>query len=303
MNFWLDHPSYRIVRDDLITYLRSDKRRFRRLAPVVFLCGGFKSPAREALRVYLGKYDEDLAVFYAEDAWSKISANPALNALQMEDYLARLADLVIVLVESPGTFTELGAFSLSEPLRKKLLPILDSRYKNNQSFIETGPVRWIDADSEFRPSIYVDLRQILTAVDQIEQRIKRIPKQKPTRVTDLASNPKQLLFFLCDLIAVIQPATTTMIESYMLNIVHDVSEIDVAALVGLGSALNLLAPLEINLNGVTGTFYYRTQFDALRKPFHHKKWLDLPTQRAIQASVLLNIPQARDALNALARSL
>jgi hypothetical protein len=88
------------------------------LAPVIFLCGGFKSPAREALRVYLGKYDADLAVFYAEDAWSKISANPALNALQMEDYLAKLADLVIVLVESPGTFTELGAFSLSELLRK-----------------------------------------------------------------------------------------------------------------------------------------------------------------------------------------
>lgn len=304
MTFWLEHPSYKIVRRDLIKYLQSDKRRFRRLAPVLFLCGGFKSPAREVLRAYLTKYDQDLAVFYAEDVWRQIAASSsALNALQMEEYLANLADILIILVESPGTFAELGAFSLSEVLRKKLLPILDSRYKNDQSFIETGPVRWIGQDSRFNPPIYVDLRQILTVADEIEERIDRIPKQKPTRVTDLAANPKQLLFFVCDLVAVIEPATIQIIQSYIQDIVPALTETEVSALVGLGSAMELLRPVSLTINGVTDTFYYRPSDDALTRPFHHKKWLDLPSQRAAHASVLLAIEQGRQALSALAKVL
>ena len=304
MTFWLEHPSYKVVRDDLIKYLQSDKRRFRRLAPVVFLCGGFNSPAREVLRKYLAKHDRDLAVFYAEDVWRQIAAmSGAQNALQMEEYLASLADLLIILVESPGTFAELGAFSLSDGLRRKLLPILDSRYKNDQSFIETGPVRWISQDSEFNPPIYVDLRQILTVVDEIEERIERIPKQKPTRVTDLAASPKQLLFFVCDLIAVIEPATREIIQSYVQTIVPSVTETQVSALVGLGSAMELLRPIPLTINGVTATFYYRTSDDALTRPFHHKKWLDLPSQRAAHASVLLAIEQSREALSALGKLL
>ena len=56
MTFWLDHPSYRPIRDRLINYLSSTKYRFRRLAPVVFLCGGLQSPARATLRDYLEKH-------------------------------------------------------------------------------------------------------------------------------------------------------------------------------------------------------------------------------------------------------
>src|SRR5687768_6000643 len=193
MNYWLDHPSYKAVRDRLIDYLRSEKYRFRSLNPVVFLCGGMDSPHRNTLRNYLVAHQPEFSVFYAEQVWNEIAVNTELSALQMEDHLARLADIVIILVESPGTFTELGAFSLSDDLRRKLLPILDARYQNTGSFIETGPIRWINVDSEFRPSIYVDLSKILEAIDQIEERLTRLPKPTTTRVDDLATNPKQLL--------------------------------------------------------------------------------------------------------------
>ena len=62
----------------------------------------------------------------------------------MEAKLAGLSDIVIIIVESPGTLAELGAFSLSDPLRKKLLPLLDKKYRTGQSFVavlHAGPTK------------------------------------------------------------------------------------------------------------------------------------------------------------------
>lgn len=299
MTFWLDHPSYRPVRDRLINYLTSSKYRFRRLAPVIFLCGGLRSPARETLRNYLNKHRPDLDLFYAEDVWELIAAQSELSALEMEEYLARLADMLIILVESAGTFTELGAFSVVELLRQKLLPILDVAYRNDKSFIATGPVQWIDTDSRFKPAIYVDLQKILTAISEVEDRLKRIPKPTSTRIENLATNPKQLLFFICDLLAVIEPATREMIEYYIMQIVPGVNVRQVSTLIGLGFAMGLIARSEMAINGKTAIFYYRPGFDSLVRPFHHDRWLDLPTHRAEQAGALLTITDGRAALNEL----
>lgn len=299
MTFWLDHPSYRPVRDRLINYLTSTKYRFRRLAPVVFLCGGLQRPARATLRDYLEKHMRDLSLFYAEDVWKHIAAQSELSALEMEEYLAQLADMLIILVESAGTFTELGAFSVVESLRHKLLPILDISYQKDNSFIATGPVQWIDSDSKFQPAIYVDLEKVLTAVGEVEERLQRIPKPTATRVENLATSPKQLLFFICDLLAVIQPATREIIEYYITHIVPGANVRQVSTLVGLGFAMGLIAQSEMSINGSTDVFYYRPTFDSLVKPFHHDRWLDLPTHRAEQAGALLAIREGREALDEL----
>ena len=115
-------------------YLSSSRYRFRRLPPLLFLGGGAASQSREALRDYLRQHNPNLGLFYAERVWEYIASRADRGALEMESDLARLADLVVIVVESPGTFAELGAFSLSDPLRKKLLPIVDKQYCHEQSF-------------------------------------------------------------------------------------------------------------------------------------------------------------------------
>ena len=193
---------------------------------------------RENLRAYVRKRRPELGLFYAERAWEQIAARSGLGALKMEADLAALADLVIIIVESPGTFAELGAFSLSDPLRKKLLPIVDEQYKHAQSFISTGPLAWIDQQSEFRPTIDVAFPHILDAVEQIEERINRIRKAPALRLSDLAASPKHLLFFLRDLLAVIQPATMEVIEYYAAQIAPStlLSDISIPTLTGLAVA-------------------------------------------------------------------
>jgi hypothetical protein len=118
-----------------------------------------------------------------------------MNALQMEEALADLADSLVIVVESPGAFAELGAFSLVDRLRRKLLLILDNEYEEDQSFINTGPVRWADEDSQFKPAIFTDLKIILGATGALEERLRRLPPPAKTRVDDLSTSPKHLLFF------------------------------------------------------------------------------------------------------------
>ena len=144
---WFEHPKYVRTRERLIESLTSSHYRFRRSEPVVFLCGGEKSIPRDELAAYLTKYNPAILLFYAEVVWGLIASRLKLGALKMESDLAALADLVIIIVESPGTFAELGAFSNSDALRQKLLPIVDIEYQPPQnSFLALGPIRWIEAE-------------------------------------------------------------------------------------------------------------------------------------------------------------
>jgi len=125
---WYEHPKYVRVRERLVSSITSPHYRFRRSEPIIFLCGGEKSAPRDTLAAYLRKHLPNTKFFYAEPVWEVIATRLQLGALAMEADLAKLADLVIVIVESPGTFAELGAFSNSDVLRRKLLAIVDSEY-------------------------------------------------------------------------------------------------------------------------------------------------------------------------------
>jgi hypothetical protein len=270
---------------------------------VLFLCGGKDSARRNTLRSYLRKRRPNLHLFYAERVWDRVATVGAESALKVEAGLADLADLVVIIVESPGTFAELGAFSLSDPLRKKLLPLIDTRYENESepSFIATGPVRWIDSDSDFRPCIYVPLDRILEKVDEVEERIARIPKTASVKIVDLATSPKHLLFFLCDLVAVIHPATTEMIQYYLDAIAPSIftNRISVPTLIGLADAMGLLGSKVVKVGLTEQRFYYPAEKDAIGHPFHHTRLLNLQSERATHISVLLTIPQAVNVLQEL----
>jgi hypothetical protein len=301
---WLENPRYVRARDKVIDYLRSDSYRFRGLLPVVFLCGGAGSISRDTLRDYLlhNKSNLNVNIFYAERVWNLIASRTDHSALEMESELADLADLVIIIVESPGTFAELGAFSLNDSLRQKILPIVDSIHSIEQSFIGTGPLKWIDADSKFAPTVYVSLLRILESIDQIEERIKRIRKPSTIKISDLSTSPKHLLFFLCDLIAVIYPATIEMIEHYLGQIAPSIlsSKISVGTLVALAAAMDLLRSTEIKAAGGKETYFSPTMSYELEHPYHGLK-LNLPSQRAAHVSVLLTVPEAKAVLDELGK--
>lgn len=289
---WLQHPKFVGVRDEVLYYLKQKTYQFRKVGKVLFLCGGRKSLRRDRLAEYLHRYHQESLTFYAETVWTAIAQrNPDANALEVEERLADLADAVIIIVESPGTFAELGAFAISKPLRKKLLPILDRKYIQEDSFLKTGPVSWIDKESQFAPSIWACLDQILEVIDQIKERLDRIPKPKPTQIPNLFKSPKHLVFFICDLVAIFGPCPLDHLIYFTRNVLGDGELIDIPLLLGLSKAMRLLDSF-LSIDG--REMFFRPLTNGHLTSFQYtKRFLDIPTLRARVVSVMLSCPFAR----------
>jgi hypothetical protein len=287
---WLDHPRYVGARNRVIKVFRGKKHNFERLKHIVFLCGGHGSARRDRVAEYLRRWHEEVLVFYADDAWRHVAELADKDsALDVEEKFAALADVVIVVVESAGTFTELGAFSMQCHVRKKLLPILDIAYKDDESFINTGPVRWIDRESMFAPSLYVDFSVVLMAAGELSTRLSRLPPTKRHKVENVAESPKHVVFLLRDVVAVTGPVTRKQLEFYLQEILgNEVPHFH--HLIGLAVALRLIRPV----SALGETAY--VVCEQLTSPFTRKRHLNVNAERSKLLSVMQTIPEARSAL-------
>jgi hypothetical protein len=122
----------------------------------VFLCGG-ASKNEAGLRRKLGrglaalKSKYRYSVSYPEDMFVElILGHQKLDLLTLENLLAKSVSAVAILLHSPGTFTELGAFSNHEQLRDKLIVVPDPKFRKSKSFISTGPIRLLQKSTSSR---------------------------------------------------------------------------------------------------------------------------------------------------------
>lgn len=290
---WLNHPSFEAAFCEILPRLKSEAFSFRKLKPIVFLCGAANSSPRDTLHQYLKTQFRDLLLFYADEVWDLISAQLDHNALWMENLLADLSDLVIIIVESPGTFAELGAFSFFLPLRKKLLPIVDARYIDASSFLSTGPLRWVDEDSKFRPTIFAPLDAILRSADEIDERLARVPRFDSERIEKVHSSSKHLLFLVCDLVRIFGPVTAEDVVVLLGRLLEQNVELPrTRTLLGVSKAMGLLD------STVHQAQSYYLPYSTTHGAAAHikKKFLHLPEQRAIVLSVIQKISEARTVL-------
>lgn len=139
---------------DFAASLRLDDCKVQNAPDLLFLCGGrmaVEGPylsARDFFHRYLTKKPE-LArrVKLAEgvNAWFKnawFENDTAFSDLvEVENYLAHLAGVTILFVESPGSIAELGSFAASDDIRPKTLVVLSELHGAESSFIADGPIR------------------------------------------------------------------------------------------------------------------------------------------------------------------
>lgn len=118
----------------------------------IFLCGANKqSGGPSARRLELIDFSlknlDNCHFFLAERVFKELTtdANSKFtdNLLDIESELSDLADHIVVVLESYSSFTELGAFSYSKKLRKKLIIINNTKYIKENSFINMGPIKAI----------------------------------------------------------------------------------------------------------------------------------------------------------------
>ena len=111
----------------------------------VFLCGKayendmYDSSNRGVIDRYIKGQTDNIFIVLSEKLWED-SFDSNIDLLTFEDFLAEVSDCIILLVESPGSFCELGAFAYADKLfSDKLILVIDKKYENDKSFIITGP--------------------------------------------------------------------------------------------------------------------------------------------------------------------
>lgn len=269
-------------------------------SPIVFLCGGANSARRDDLALYLRKRTNAL-VFYAEHVWSAVQHQKAADALQMEGRLAELADMVVVIVESAGTLAELGAFSLHPALLKKLLPIIDSQYKGAESFVSTGPIRSVDGESIFAPTLYTKFQDsFLLCADEVERRLGAITDLSYALTEEqVANDSRHFLVFLVALVTLLHPVTERHLAYYVNALFGTRQRLRVGELLVLAVSLGLLHGEDLAIAPKQTAIFYA--------PKGHRRLLtterfDHARARARVYGVLQRIPAAMSIIEHFERS-
>ena len=112
----------------------------------IFLCGGAstknKISYRDSLRGLL-KETKRLSILYPEDLFMELLNRKKHDLLTLEKFLAANSDYIVIVCESPGSFTELGAFVNNNDTVDKVIVLLQTKFKNSKSFIRQGPVEYV----------------------------------------------------------------------------------------------------------------------------------------------------------------
>jgi hypothetical protein len=310
---WFHDPRYAPVRQEILEYFApriSHLTDFIRSPKIVFLCGASdassnpspkqscfrkilprilsrKKSAHRSNRALLEEYFEtrkqDVLTFRAEAAWSVIEPEFGnRSVLEHEEKLARTSDAIVIIVESFGTAAELGAFAIAPELRKKLLVILDRGFHGERSFINLGPVRWAESDSQYKP-IYANLNNILEIAPQIDGRLKKkTPKQLHSHSWKQSAtlSPKELLIALSKLIFVLGPVPREHLVFYLRKIFCHDDDAETAYSLSLASALGLIR--NAKPMGFSSPFFYCPNFSIslIRDSMSQKRYRALSKFRA-----------------------
>lgn len=128
----------------------------------VFLCGANKSKdeiseRRKALMEFADANLPHTHFFLAEKMFRTLKQEGHRgNLLDVEQLVSAFSDYVLIVLESPSSFAELGAFS-NHTLRNKLVVINDETFKYSESFINLGPLAAIEEVTDSKRIVYYNM--------------------------------------------------------------------------------------------------------------------------------------------------
>lgn len=121
---------------------------------LVFVCGGKQSGKPEAptsmREILLAKAAETgsqgqlggARVILAEAAVNFLAESSFSNLLDLERFIAAAVNAVVLIVESPGSMCELGAFVMAPEICQKLIVVMQSDHIKKSSFITSGAIKY-----------------------------------------------------------------------------------------------------------------------------------------------------------------
>lgn len=221
---------------------------------IVFTCGARPNSSlpggRDRIMDYARKHLNKYNFFIAEKFFDIFQNREGKDLLSLEDQLAKFSDCIIVVLESESAFSELGAFAIKDDLAKIMLVINDKQFSASKSFITDGPLAKIDKISKFGPTIYTDIKSILTIAPAIIERLSALEKRRISiiRISSYEQfskiSPKIKMVFLLDLISLLYPITHQELIFILKHIYGSDHSYDINIELSLLNALELIAHID-----------------------------------------------------------
>jgi hypothetical protein len=147
----------RVLYDDL----NLDGVRVFRPSKFMFLCGGYISKDEDAkpinLRDYLFRVRQianRYNIVLAEKATQLFRDSDYDDLISFEEDIARIASVVLVIAESPGSLAELGAFTANDTIRNALRVVIQQQHEIAESFVRYGPIERIKNAKRANLAVY-----------------------------------------------------------------------------------------------------------------------------------------------------
>ncbi|MDL1978454.1 MAG: retron St85 family effector protein [Deltaproteobacteria bacterium] len=149
----------------------------------LFLCGAGNEvvgSVRKQINDELtsSRYAFHYDMFYPEDLFGELLFGPKhQDLLSLENILADSVDAIVLIIESFGAVAELGAFASNSKLRKKIVCLVDQKYRKKKSFINYGPLRLLKDKGEGQV-VYVEYDNISKSIKAVRRAISKTRKLK-----------------------------------------------------------------------------------------------------------------------------
>ncbi|PEL51082.1 MULTISPECIES: retron St85 family effector protein [Bacillus cereus group] len=187
-------------------------------------------------------------IYLPENIFEEDMFQKEQNLLSLENILADSVDAVVMCVESPGSFTELGAFSNHKELSQKLIVCPDIKYERAKSFINLGPIKYLKQKTKsiiFHLDYTKDLSQ--DNLDTLIKYIRKIKRNNGISNYDI-SNPIFAERYVLALLYVLENINKANIIDIIKKIKNDPNEKEKVISI-VNSALSTLSQKkELNFN-------------------------------------------------------
>lgn len=156
------------IASTFLTSVEVEKLSLKNLPNYIFFCGGGMSnnelllvceeqgsevkSLRSSILNYLSRKEKTVYqdIILAEKFHDWLDDANISNLIDFEMLLAGLASSVVLIVEGPGAYAELGTFSVLPEISSKLVTIYNTNdvADGERSFIEWGPIKYLENNGE-----------------------------------------------------------------------------------------------------------------------------------------------------------
>ncbi|MBD9357449.1 retron St85 family effector protein [Methylomonas albis] len=223
--------------------------------PIIFACGGntdVRLPEPESVRGYFIQHvaskEPQLSPYIqlAENFKDWLHDSKYSDLKTFEEDLAHISSLILLFLESPGTIAELGLFSTNINLIKKLVIFVGADHFGNDSFINLGPLRYIEQKNQEAIYSYPwkdkDIKNtVKNHLVNISQDVKDLLEKKHKKEFFDKNNPGHIAFLVFEIVLIFKALKYSEIFNFLACLELSISKPKLTRLLFLLEKLELIS--------------------------------------------------------------